>query len=473
MNNSIKFWVFLSITLGYWQYGFATEQSQEAPKPTQQIVAAQQHPVPAPLAKSAAPVLILELPLVDAPFNWSHGYTVPSMQQALHITKNLYQFSHYKFAQWFESRPVARSLTTIGFDVVSLWLPFGAAWLHEEWHRAVMSNRGISSFNEIYEFPLFAETISVKHVKDEDLIRLKKDYPADMVRLHASGIEAQYELNFAMEKDRFYLQPPTLDDAILWLNYINNISYMYACASNQSNTITDEILQNEDDDISERDFTGLDCNAWVYDLFRPDEPYEQRGIHPSGVGIKRYIKYDDLTEEEQDYLDTNFKLSFLNLINPFLYRLEFFTATNPFNQQPFRWNATLRHHLTSFGYSIDANVFFQQNSIKAMAIFHNYFNKSHFFPGLELALVRFPIYLFNTQLPLSVRTSMWLQPKEQQFYTDDSELGGIATVKFSLPSYKHWETYVEMEAKTQGWVAGNVYLGDNVSVRLGVTTKLF
>ncbi len=336
-----------------------------------------------------------------------------------------------------------------------------------------MSHRGISSFNEIYEFPLFAETISVKHVKDEDLIRLKREYPADMVRMHASGIEAQYELNFALEKDRFYLQPPTMDDAILWLNYANNISYLYACASNQSNIITDEILQNEDEDISERDFTGLDCNAWVYDLFRPDEAYEQRGIHPSGVGIKRYIKYDDLNSEEQDYLDTNFKLSFLNLVNPFLYRIESFTATNPLNQQAFRWNATLRHHLTSFGYSIDANILFQQNSVNAIAIFHHYFNKSHFFPGLELALVRFPIALFNTRLPLSVRTSLWLQPRAQQFYTNDSELGGIATVKFNLPTGSQWETFIEMEAKTQGWVAGNVYLGDNISVRLGLAVKLY
>jgi hypothetical protein len=458
MNKPIKNLLFFAVSLiSCWQLGEAAEAPQS----------------PIPLAKSAQPVLILELPLVDHPFNWSDGYTAPSMQQSLHITKDLYQYSHYKFSQWFESRPVASALATIGFDVVSIWLPFGAAWLHEEWHRAVMSTRGISSFNEIYEFPLFAETISVKHVKDEDLIRLKQEYPADMVRLHAAGIEAQYELNFALEKDRFYLQPATLDDAILWINYINNISYMYACASDQSNTITDEILQNEDDDISQRDFTGLDCNAWVYDLFRPDEPYELRGTHPSGVGIQRYIRYDDLTDEEQSYLNTNFKLSFLNLIDPFLYRFEFFTATNPFNRQPFRWNTTLRHHLTSFGYSIDANVFYQQNSVNAIAIAHHYVNKNRFFPGLELALIRFPVSVFGTHLPLSVRTALWLQPKDQQFDTGESKLGGIATATLHLPINKQWGTYLEMEAKTQGWVAGNVYLQDNVSVRLGVAVKLY
>ena len=468
MNSPIKISLcVLSIISGIcWQVIEAAETPQREP----QSVYPPSSQAPMPIEK---PALILELPLIDLPFNLSDGYTAPSMQQSLDVTKDLYQYSHYKFAQWFDSRPLARTLSTVGFDIVSLWLPFGAAWLHEEWHRAVMSKHGIDSYNEVYEFPLFEETISVKHVKDEDLIRLKQEYPADIVRLHASGIEAQYELNFALEKDRFYHQPPTFDDAILWLNYINNISYLYACASDQSSTITDEILQNEDEDVSERDFTGLDCNAWVYDLFRPDEPYEQRGIHPSGVGINRYIKYDDLSDEEQDYLNTNFKLSFLNLVDPFLYRLEYFTATNPINQQPFRWNATLRHHLTSFGYSIDTNIFYQQKSVNAMAIFHGYFNKDHFFPGLELALVRFPIPLFGMKLPLSVRTSMWLQPKDQQFYTDQSELGGIATMKLNFPAYKQWETFIEMEAKTQGWVAGNVYLGDNFSIRLGVGIKLF
>lgn len=460
MDISIKIILTLWLLLnGFWQSALASQPQQST----------QLRPVNTP--PSAA--LILEFPLADYPFNRNGTYTDPSMSQSLHLTKNLYQFSHYTLAQRLKTRPVARTLSIVGFDVVSLWLPFGAAWQHEEWHRAVMSNRGISSYNEIYEFPLFAETISVKHVKDEDLIRLKKEYPADMVRLHASGIEAQYELNFALEKDRFFLRPPVLDDAVLWLNYVNNISYLYACASNRSNTITEELLQNEDQDISKRDFTGLDCNAWVYDLFRPDEPYEQRGTHPSGTGIKRYIKYDDLTVEEQDYLKNTLKLSLLNLADPFLYRFEYFTATNLFNQQPFQWNATLRHHLTSFGYSIDANIFYRQNSVNALAIFHHYFNKSHFFPGLELALMRLPIVLFDTTLPLSVRTSLWLQPKAQSFLTEESELGGIATVKLNFPTYQHWETFVEIEAKTQGWVAGNVYLGDNLSVRLGVAAKLF
>lgn len=416
--------------------------------------------------------LIMEFPIIDYPFNWSNGYTAPSMMQSLHITKDFYQFSHYKFGQWLQERPTAKFLSIVGFDIVTTWLPFGSAWLHEEWHRAVMSKHGIDSYNEVYDFPLFAETISVKEVKDEDLIRLKRDYPADMVRLHSAGIEAQYELNFALEKDRFYFNPPTWDDALLWLNYANNIAYLYTCASNQSNIITEEILRGEDENIAERDFTGLDCNAWVYDLFHPDEPYEARGTHPSGVGINRYIKYDDLNSEEKDFLDQNYKLSYINLVNPFLFRVHRFNSVNPINQQPFQWNMTLRHHLTSFGYSVDANLFYLQKDINALAVLHNYFNYDHYFPGLELTLVRFPIKFNQKRVPLSIRSSIWLQPEEQKFQTEQSELGGIATLKLHYPSFKAWESFIEVEAKTPGWVAGNVYLEDNISVRLGVSVLI-
>lgn len=419
------------------------------------------------------PSLILELPIVDSPFNWTDGYTAPSMQQSLHITKDFYQYGHYKFAEWYANEPSKRTLSIIAFDVITTWLPFGDAWLHEEWHRAVMSNRKINSYNEVYDFPLFAETISVKEVRDEDLARLKADHPADMVRLHAAGIEAQNELNFSIEKDQFYLKTPTFDQVLLWLNYINNIGYMHTCASNASNTITEELMQDEDEDISERDFTGLDCNAWVYDLFRPSEPYAARGIHPSGVGIRRYIKYADLTKEEQDYLETNFKLSFLNLVDPFLFNYKSFTAMSPFNDRPFQWNVTLRHHLTSFGYNIDANIFLKQNTVNLMVIWHNYFNKDHYFSGLELALYRLPVNFFGKHLPLSIRTAIWQQPKDQLFTTAESEQGGLAAIKLYIPWNRHVETFMEIESKSNGWVAGNVYLENETSLRLGVAAHLF
>ncbi|MDH5443949.1 MAG: hypothetical protein OEY52_00240 [Gammaproteobacteria bacterium] len=419
------------------------------------------------------PSLILELPLADYPFNGIDGYTAPSMQQSLNITKNFYQYGHYKFDEWYADDPTGRMLSIVAFDVITTWLPFGDAWLHEEWHRAVMSHRNVDSYNEVYDLPLFADTISVKDVRDEDLVRLKADHPADMVRMHAAGLEAQNELNFSLEKDQFFNKTQTFDQVLIWLNYLNNIGYLHTCASNESNRITDELMEEEGQDISERDFTGLDCNAWVYDLFRPDEPYAARGVHPSGVGIRRYIKYADLTTEEQDYLETNARLSFLNLVNPFLLNQRSFLGTNPFNDKPMQWNASLRHHLTSFGYSIEANLFLKQDTTNIMLIWRNYFNKDHHFPGLELALYRLPVNFFGARLPVTVRAAIWQQPKDQLFTTSESEQGGLAGIKLHIPWTRQMESYFEVETKSHGWVAGNVYLEPETSYRFGIAAHLF
>ena len=146
---------------------------------------------------------------------------------------------------------------------------------------------------------------------------------------------------------------------------------------------------------------------------------------------------------------------------------------SPFNDRPFEWNATLRHHLTSFGYNIDANLFLKQNTVNLMVTWHNYFNKDHYFPGLELALYRLPVNLFGNKLPLTLRTAIWQQPKDQQFTTAESELGGLAAIKLYIPWTRHVETFMEIESKNDGWVAGNVYLEAETSLRVGVAAQLF
>ncbi len=37
---------------------------------------------------------------------------------------------------------------------------------------------------------------------------------------------------------------------------------------------THDAVREEGADVKRRDFVGLDFTAWVYDLFRPDEPYK-------------------------------------------------------------------------------------------------------------------------------------------------------------------------------------------------------
>lgn len=411
--------------------------------------------------------LLLDFPVIDAPYNWSDGYTAPSMQQSLHVTKNFYQYAHARIAE--EADPRKYKFYIAAFDVLSFWAPFGNAWLHEEWHRAVMGHYGIDSYNEIYDFPLFEETIAVSHVDDVDLIRLKADHPADQVRLSSAGLEAQYELNQVIEKDRFYNQIKTWDDIVLWLNTLNSIAYMHTCATPESVDITAALLQQEGTDINERDFTGLDCNAWVYDLFRPDEPYEDRGTHPSGVGVDRYITYDDLTEDEKDFLKYNYYLSYLNLIDPFLLQKNAFRGTNPIDDSPLWWNFTARHHLTSFGFSIDGNLYLKQDEVNVLFILHSYTNYSRHYLGLEAELMRYPVDWFDKSRFVTTRAMLWQQPAEQTFMTTEADTGGLVSFRLDTPYSRTLRPYIELEAKSEGWVAGNVYLQDNISLRIGLT----
>ena len=105
----------------------------------------------------------LDMPLVDLPsqihsYNTTGGffksYMNPGMETSLAYSVDFYTAVHFGFknirikkskgAQIFLQR-----LLISGFDVLTQWLPLGIPWLHEEYHRAVMNQYGINSFNEV------------------------------------------------------------------------------------------------------------------------------------------------------------------------------------------------------------------------------------------------------------------------------------------------------------------------------------
>ncbi len=320
------------------------------------------------------------------------------------------------------------------------------------------------SYNDVYDLPLFAETIAVSHVDDADLIRLKRDHPADQVRLSAAGIEAQNEFVTALEKDAFFSGVRNRNWFLYWTNLANNFFYLDTCASTEANVITADANESEGGNVSKRDFTGLDCNAWVYDLFRPDEPYEARGTHPSGVGIDRYIDWSDLTPSEQKFLRRQRNLALLSFADPFL-----FVFSDRFQWSAVPWTANLRHYLTSFGYSIDANLFMRQPRYDVFATAHWYRNAHHAFPGLSVEWRGISAPFFPESWHLSFTTAAWRQPKAQRFDSADSATGGEFAARLDVPVTATWQTFIETDWKTAGWVAGNVYLNRNFSARVGVS----
>src|SRR5690606_17891018 len=112
---------------------------------------------------------ISQWPLVEFPFNTHNHYAWPSMQQSLMVSSSFYQTIHTvterKLQEAEKPRWVQR-LTIAGIDLISFYLPLGSAWLHEEWHRSVMTHRHIRSQNDVYKFQLFKDVIAVSHVDD-------------------------------------------------------------------------------------------------------------------------------------------------------------------------------------------------------------------------------------------------------------------------------------------------------------------
>ena len=416
-------------------------------------------------AEDAKPTGIVDVPIIDIPDMYNNKLRVPTMQQSLGVTSAFYESTAVAIEDLFGKRNRYAKLTIGLFDLLTLAdtpIPPGDAWLHEEFHRAVLSNRRIDSYDDVYKFDFGTNAINVSHVSDEDLIRLKRDHPADQVRLQEAGIEGELMLAQRLQKDHFFRGSSAFHLPLYWIVKLSTFGYVQSGASHEVDVDTDESNVKEGADVTRRDFTGHDFNGWVYDLFRPDEPYAARGIHPSGIGVNRYRKSTDMTPEERSFLHRQGKLQLLNFLDPNLIGVDGFKVAD------LTVNANASHFLTSFGYVIDGNVYLRGRGHKLFVTVHDYVNGERSFPGIEAQLFDEHIRGFE----VSPRIALWMQPSNQRFRDDGASAGGLFGVRVAKPVYRRVSGFVEVEAKTAGWVAGNVHLDPATEVRAGVTVRL-
>ncbi|MDX1810689.1 MAG: hypothetical protein R3240_01960 [Gammaproteobacteria bacterium] len=407
----------------------------------------------------------INLPLFDSPENSSFSLKNPGMYQSLQVSKSFYQFSHYSIQKIWKQKSTKTLVGIIVFDTVSGWLPLANSWLHEEWHRAVLNDHGISSHNGIYDLQFFTETISVDHVDENRLAAFKQQHPQAFIRMHTAGLEAQTQLNLALETDKFYFNTKSFDYMLLWFNKINTSAYLNACSTSEADRISDDILNHEGVDQDKRDFTGMDCNAWVYDLFRSNEGYADRGTHPSGVGIKRYITYSDLTTEEKSFLRKQYYLSFLNFIDPFLLSMDYFQLPESVSPASVKWNTRFEHYLNPFGYSINWDIFVDSNRFDVLLQLKNYFNQTSYFPGVTASLFNFPLLSASK---LNVEASIWQQPSKLSFTTHNAQTGGHLQFSTQHTLSKYLAVYMDLAYKTSGWLEGFIDLNAGFYVRAGL-----
>jgi hypothetical protein len=413
---------------------------------------------------------------VDAPFNFRGG--VPSMQQALDVQEVVMGGGSWAIDLLGErigqrTRPWVRYLVEI--PLLLSWvvlggtvLPGGDAWMHEEWHRAVLSRHGVSSYNGVYDFRLFSMYIYVKHVSDEGLTFIKERHPQDFVRLAAAGMEAQVADSLRLRRELFFDRRELLRDLPrLWFGVLSVSEYMRMCSSIRSGeAIGDEAREV---DIAERDFVGLDCSSWIYDLENDRQPYAERGVHPSGIGVDRYRYVDQLSPEGQSYLRRATVLSLLNVVSPQLFGVKHLPVPG---RPEDRWNLAFSHQLTSFGQALGGHVFASISGWDVGATYYHYLNGERGFPGLELMLVRWPLPTQVLSAHLSAGAQLWLQPAEGRFRDTGARVGGGGRVELAVDVLPRLTVFAELDAKSAGWVSGNVYLGPAVQGRMGLEASL-
>jgi hypothetical protein len=248
---------------------------------------------------------------------------------------------------------------------------------------------------------------------------------------------------------------------------LNSHLYILASSSPRDVDVETKNMNAIEKTIAERDFTGYDMTAWVYDLFRPDEPYAARGPHPSGTGINRYRTTEDITGDELKYLKGQFYWHFVNYLSPMLLLIK----SIPLGDSGFTGNFAMRHLLASFGTDFSAHVFLQYEPFNMVFTYHNYLNYRNYFPAIEAELVDYPLGLGKIGMFLSPRIIIGMQPENQNFKTGKPEFLGLFGLRADFMLSKHFLPYVDFTAKTDGWVAGNEYLDGNVSFRVGISMR--
>ncbi len=428
--------------------------------------------------------LQIDLPLMDMPFQLDAAragelFDSYSMHQALAITQNLHRVNyHFNNKLWQGIiRPntkrkriynrIATNLTSGLVDYVFTYygVVLSAQWMHEEFHRAGLTIRGISSYDETYNrFNGGLANGSVSRVKDEDLIRLKKEAPQELVRSFAAGIESEFLLLRGLQKDNFFGGAKYGNIALNILLTKHAIDYVNQFKQKDYNASIDS-MNTYGLTVADRDFVGWDFTPWVYDLHRPNEPYEVRGQHASGVGIDRAIKTTSLMDEEHRYLTRMGNMQYLNFLSPFMIGINRIRL----NDQT-AFNVAVRHYLNSFGYDLTADFFIEHRKHQYLVSLHGYRNKHQFLPGIEMERSPFVFSLGGKDRLLLQPTAMlWLQP--QNFYDRKATPGGLLRMQGSYALNNTWCIVAVAEGKTKGWVAGNPYLNAKANFRFGVSAS--
>jgi hypothetical protein len=168
------------------------------------------------------------------------------------------------------------------------------------------------------------------------------------------------------------------------------------------------------------------------------------------------------------YLKHQGKLQWFNVVSPMMIGIKRIKLT----ANGLYGNFAFRDYLTSFGNDISFNIFLMNPAYKFVFAYHNFRNYEHTFPALEIGVVDFMQALFSRQLYISPRIIAGMQPLDQAFKTGSAAFLGLAECRFELKTRSTIDPFIELSAKTKGWIPGNEFLNENFSLRAGIVSRI-
>lgn len=365
-------------------------------------------------------------------------------------------------------RKVGNVITTQLLSVSSIFVlggfPLGGGWLHEEYHRAMLATNRVASKNPFDDYHLDITDGSVKNIYDNALRNFKKNDPYGFNRMLIAGAEGELLSARRMQENNFF-NNANLPAELVSFFYINSAATYFS--SNYSNIDSTSIQANRtESNMLIRDFTGHDFSGWIWHLFKPDIPYDSLGIHPSGVGINRYITSDRLTQQEKYYYEKTKSLAVLNFISPMIFGFRKIRL-----KEGTYGNFAIQYQPTSFGVDLEFRFYLMNKYNKYCFSLHNYRNYNNNFYSAELNWVDFSFKKLE-KFSFTSRIMVGTQPKNQEFFTNRSRFFGVLSVSTIYRINNHLGAYWQLQAKSDGWVAGDEYLKSMIRLRAGMSLTL-
>jgi hypothetical protein len=352
------------------------------------------------------------------------------------------------------------SLTNKEFRPAVSYLIQGAACLflfktmtHEEGHRAILRGEGIDSGTRPFLFENRGGYVD--GVTDQTLQNLRDMKFPTFVRLHTAGFESDYMLA-TREETLLAFEEESFKNLMIeyWFRKAAPIIYFTEYLFKRNTDGPEEANELE------RDIVGNDLYGVIRHLFRPTMPF------------KRYTRYQDLTDDELQYLERVEWRTFLNLANANIIGIRNFRLT-----ADVRGNFGMGHSMGPFGDYIDEKVWLtRRQKLKVSAYLREFENRDHWFFGAGAGVLGYPL---TRRLSASVMVHYWNQPFNLSFVSPIGKPGGALDLSGSYKLMMHRKSYLRylsldigVICKTAGFLPEETALGAAIGPRVGLSLGL-